>query len=86
MSGKLSVKCLYDALEPGDALPFLRSIIWGLCSPQDKFLSLENDMGKTLILNPLKKRGWPLAIVILIVSQPTRSLVSPAKPTGSLKY
>lgn len=27
---KFSVKSLYDALEPDDAVPFLRSIIWSL--------------------------------------------------------
>ena len=27
---KFSIKSLYDALEPDDAVPFLRSIIWSL--------------------------------------------------------
>ena len=56
-SGKLSVKCLYDALEPGGSVPLLRSIIWSPCSSQGKFFRVENSMGKDLILNQVKKRG-----------------------------
>ena len=59
---KFFVKSLYGALEPRDAIPFLRSIIWSPCvPPKVGFFAWEALWGKALTLDQLKRRGWSLA-------------------------
>ena len=62
-NGIFSVKSLYSAVELGNAVRFLRKIIWSPYVPPKVgfFFAWEASKGKVLTLDQLKKRGLTLA-------------------------
>ena len=53
-----SVKSLYVALEPGNAVPFSRNIIWSPCvPPKVGFFAWKTLLGNALTLDQLKRKG-----------------------------
>ena len=61
-NGIFSIKSLYSAVEPGNAVRFPKNIIWSpYVPPKVGFFAWEASWGKVLTLDQLKKRGWTLA-------------------------